>query len=742
MPRFARLIFVWAIASAIVLAVAASASAAGWLPPSPALNASGGTVRTPRVAVDDAGDVFAIWTEGAQVEVSERPVGGAFETPQTLGPALASTTASHPDIGVDGAGNAVAVWTEVDSGGAHAIEQARRAAGAASFGAATTVPNSPTLLQVSDNPRLAVNRAGEAVLVVRGSFNTDGFVRASLGTTTTAFVSSHEYDIAGNPTLFPPDVAISEAGDAGIVWRANSGSNLSIYAGYRVHGAAFGGLESLPVVAATTGKNDPAVAIDPSGNAVAVFNEDPSTGGRTRAFYRPAGAGAAWGRLNDLDAGQSPTQNFFPQVAFDGSANAVAVWAEGGELRDSTLPAGAAMQFAQPPQTLAGATEMPFALGLDAGVSGTIALVWSSSGSSGVRAAVRAGGGSFGAFATLSEAGHTGDQTDVAVDPQGNAAAVWVDFNPADKTTRLVTNEYDTVPPKFTGTPAVPDSAKKGTSVSFSALATDDWSQPQIAWDFGDGASAAGAPVTHTYAKSGTYTVTATATDAAGNSTLFIHDVKVTTPSVVAIPTEGKDFNASKVSGTVLVSVPKGKGARRVLARKPVHGAAAAAIHAPRGFRAFRPLGKNDNIPVGSILDSTRGIAQISMAANKAGTKLQKGKFSEGVFGVKQTTHSPLTSAEMMGGGNFRRDCRRSSGKLNVGAARRRPHRQLFAHVKGRFRTRGRHSTATVRGTKYLVKDSCKGTMTIVSQGRVVVRDFRKHRTVIVHAGHRYLARQ
>jgi hypothetical protein len=128
------------------------------------------------------------------------------------------------------------------------------------------------------------------------------------------------------------------------------------------------------------------------------------------------------------------------------------------------------------------------------------------------------------------------------------------------------------------------------------------------------------------------------------------------------------------------------------------------------------------------------------MAANKASTKLQKGKFSRGVFRIKQTTHSPLTSAEMMGGGNFTRDCRRQAPK--VSAARRRPHRQLFANVKGRFRTRGRHSTATVRGTQYLVKDTCRGTLTLVSRGTVVVRDFRKHRTVIVHSGHQYLAAQ
>jgi ferric-dicitrate binding protein FerR (iron transport regulator) len=76
-----------------------------------------------------------------------------------------------------------------------------------------------------------------------------------------------------------------------------------------------------------------------------------------------------------------------------------------------------------------------------------------------------------------------------------------------------------------------------------------------------------------------------------------------------------------------------------------------------------------------------------------------------------------------------------------VTAARRRPSRRLFANVKGRFRTRGRNSTATVRGTKYLVKDSCSGTTTKVTKGSVVVRDLVKKRSRVVRAGHRYTAR-
>jgi ferric-dicitrate binding protein FerR (iron transport regulator) len=61
--------------------------------------------------------------------------------------------------------------------------------------------------------------------------------------------------------------------------------------------------------------------------------------------------------------------------------------------------------------------------------------------------------------------------------------------------------------------------------------------------------------------------------------------------------------------------------------------------------------------------------------------------------------------------------------------------------VHGRFRTRGRHSTATVRGTKWSMTDTCAGTLTRVTQGSVTVRDLTLRKTKIVKAGHSYLAR-
>jgi hypothetical protein len=46
----------------------------------------------------------------------------------------------------------------------------------------------------------------------------------------------------------------------------------------------------------------------------------------------------------------------------------------------------------------------------------------------------------------------------------------------------------------------------------------------------------------------------------------------------------------------------------------------------------------------------------------------------------------------------------------------------------GRFRTRGRNSVATVRGTRWLTRETSAGTLTRVAEGAVEVRDTRRPR--------------
>ena len=65
----------------------------------------------------------------------------------------------------------------------------------------------------------------------------------------------------------------------------------------------------------------------------------------------------------------------------------------------------------------------------------------------------------------------------------------------------------------------------------------------------------------------------------------------------------------------------------------------------------------------------------------------------------------------------------------------------FHASAHGRYRTRGRYSAATVRGTIWDTIDRCDGTLTKVHRGTVQVTDFARRKTIIIHAGHSYLAK-
>jgi hypothetical protein len=192
-------------------------------------------------------------------------------------------------------------------------------------------------------------------------------------------------------------------------------------------------------------------------------------------------------------------------------------------------------------------------------------------------------------------------------------------------------------------------------------------------------------------------------------------------PTPLPPPTEGKTVNAVPVSGKVLV--------------KPASGAGAKA----GGFVPLASVGRQ--VPVGSTFDTSKGVVRLVAATNSTGAT-QEGRISKGQFTVLQARKNPLTTLSMTGSKLSACSKLPSGGSPKAGAsvaAKRK--RTLFANVKGRFRTRGRNSSATVRGTQYRMTDTCAGTLTQVKKGTVTVRDFtlRKNRTV--KAGRSYFAR-
>jgi hypothetical protein len=162
------------------------------------------------------------------------------------------------------------------------------------------------------------------------------------------------------------------------------------------------------------------------------------------------------------------------------------------------------------------------------------------------------------------------------------------------------------------------------------------------------------------------------------------------------------------------------------------------------GSAGYATLKAGDSVPVGTVVDTRSGTVMLTSALG-AGTT-QSGEFRGALFQVRQArTGSGMTDL-VLRGSNFAL-CPRATGRFGVRAAstaskRKRPLRRLWARDKGgRFRTHGRNSVATVRGTSWVTTDTCAGTRTTVKQGSMSVRDRRRGKTVIVRAGHSYLAR-
>jgi hypothetical protein len=131
--------------------------------------------------------------------------------------------------------------------------------------------------------------------------------------------------------------------------------------------------------------------------------------------------------------------------------------------------------------------------------------------------------------------------------------------------------------------------------------------------------------------------------------------------------------------------------------------------------------------------------------------KIQTGVFGGAVFGVAQSRkgrHQGLTTLALLEGAfpgaPSYSTCRARAGGRRAVAARLNPRvlQRLRAKERGgQFSTRGKYSAATVRGTTWVTTDQCDGTLTTVQRGSVSVLDFARHKTVVVHAGHSYLAK-
>jgi hypothetical protein len=189
---------------------------------------------------------------------------------------------------------------------------------------------------------------------------------------TPQFLSAYDVSDPGRDA-FEPQVSEDPSGNSLMVWTRHDGTNYRIQARFR---AADGTLDATQTISDPGGDaSEPQVAFDPSGNALAVWSQFVAPNTRIEAAFRPAG-GSFGAPLLVSAAGQNASQ---PHVAMDSSGKAVVVWerSDGTNLR--------------------------------------------------VEATVRAVGGPFGTVQTLSDPGQDAFEPQVAAGPNAdaNAAVVW-----------------------------------------------------------------------------------------------------------------------------------------------------------------------------------------------------------------------------------------------------------------------------------------------------------------------------
>jgi PKD domain len=414
-----------------------------WQTPVP-LSHEGQTAYSPEIALDSQGDAIVVWDRhgisDSIVEAAARLAGsGAWQAPVAL--SAESQNAEGPDVAMDAQGNAVAVWQQRDV--TQMIQAAVRPAGSETWQAP-----------------VGLSAVGE---------------NASI-----------------------PQVAVDPQGDAVVVWTGSNGGNRIVEATTR------GGVSSMwqaPVALSSSSDeaSEPEVAIDPQGNAVAVWQTSTGTNEIIDAAFMSAGSGV-WQSPVAVSIGGTSLIGEFPQVALDPQGDAVAVW---DQSNGSDYIVEAAVRSAA-----SGAWQVP---------------------------------------TQLSPTGENSYLPQVAVDPQGNAVAIW-------ENDLIEAAGYDAAGPLLHSL-TIPGTGTVGQPLLFSVSPLDVWSiLGPTTWSFGDGANATGTSVAHVYTTAGNYHVTVTGADVLGNTTSATGTVAVGSPAMNVIPCACNPFRVLLLYGAYLTN--------------------------------------------------------------------------------------------------------------------------------------------------------------------------------------------
>lgn len=382
----------------------------------------------PKVAIDSNGSALAIWSENALVSNHFSPASGwGTETP--FGTAFVH---GNPDIVVAPGGIAIAVWGQLGPEGME-IWSNRHVSGIG-WGAAQRISAGGAIL-----PRVAVDNDGNAIAVWQQGDGARTNIWSNRYTPTAGWTTPEILETDDTGDAESPQIAMDSHGNAHAVWRQSDGAGLfGIWTSHYADEVGW----TVPQQLETNnsrGTNEPKIAIDGNGNALAVWVQAGDSVSNIWASRYTVGEG--WGSAflseND-DTGSAHS----PQIAFDAMGNALIVWIQQATITRS----GPCLVLA----SVGGGTCVP--------TTTRISSVWSK----------RYGAGVGWGTPELVETNDAGNAyaPRVAFDGQGNALAVWEQSNGAR--TRIWANRYK-------------NGLGWGTASSIQSDSTGDGMRPDVA---------------------------------------------------------------------------------------------------------------------------------------------------------------------------------------------------------------------------------------------------------------------
>ncbi len=276
-----------------------------------------GSAELPQVAVDSTGNAIAVWHQydGTTLSIWANRYtvdSGGWGTAKLIETGTGS--AELPQVAVDSTGNAIAVWRQYD-GAAWSIWANRYTVGSG-WGTAALIETGPGSAEL---PQIAVDSTGSAIAVWHQDDDAVWSIWANRYTVGSGWGTAKLIETGtGNAEL--PQIAVDSTGNAIAVWRQYDGAMLSIWANRYTVGSGWGTAELIETGAGSA--ELPQIAVDSTGNAIAVWHQDDGTVLSIWANRYKIGSG--WGTAKLIETGTGSVRD--SQVAVDSTGNAIAVW--------------------------------------------------------------------------------------------------------------------------------------------------------------------------------------------------------------------------------------------------------------------------------------------------------------------------------------------------------------------------------------------------------------------------------